>query len=263
MQLRSIHIYPIKGTRRVPLDEAVVAQRGLAGDRRWMLVDSEGTFLSQRTRPQMALIRTQPNGEATHVTAPGMPPLTLRQPRDRAAREAVQIWKDAVAAVPAAAEAHAWFSRFLGLRCRLVFMDEKAQRLFDASGAGAGAEVSFADVSPVMLATHASLDALNARLVDAVPMNRFRPNLVVDGTEAFAEDGWKRLRIGEVVFRVVRPVGRCTVTTTDQDTAEVGKEPLRTLATFRKRGDLVYFGVHMIPLSEGVVRVGAAATVEA
>lgn len=255
-RLQSIDIYPIKGTRRLAREEAEVERRGLVGDRRWMLVDSAGVFLSQRTRPRMALLRTEPNGTAMTVTAPGMPPLTLSRPQPPAARATVQIWNDAVAALPAAAEAHAWFSRFLEQPCRLVFMDNEARRPGDTPEA----EVSFADTSAVLLTTQASLDALNARLDTPVPMNRFRPNLVVAGTQAFEEDHWQRVQVGDVAFRVVKSAGRCVVTTTDQDTGEVGLEPLRTLATFRKRGSLVYFGLLLAPLSRGRVRVGDPVT---
>ena len=260
MQLQSIHIYPIKSTRRLALSEAVVEPRGLAGDRRWLLVDTDGVFLSQRSHPRMALIRTELHGGGLAVTAPQMPPLVVPRPTNGAARAPVRVWNDEVAALPAAPAANAWFSRFLDLQCRLVFMDETAQRPFELETAGL---VSFADMTPVLIATQASLDALNARLDEPLPMNRFRPNLVVAGTEAFEEDRWPRVRIGEVVFDVIRPAGRCVVTTIDQDTAAQGKEPLRTLATFRKQGSEVMFGIRCAAAAPGVVRVGDAVHAEA
>jgi hypothetical protein len=161
-----------------------------------------------------------------------------------------------VHAAEAEPAAHAWFSRYLGFDCRLVYMDEAAHRPVDPQYAPEGREVSFADGYPLLLTAEASLADLNARLDAPVPMNRFRPNLVVAGGMAFAEDGWSRVRIGAVPFQVVKPCARCVVTTIDPQTAAQGKEPLRTLSRFRRRQGKVFFGENLIPEQPGIVRVG-------
>ena len=256
LKLTSIHIYPIKATRRVPLDEAVVKPRGLAHDRRWMLVDENGKFLTQREHARLGLVRAQVQPSHLAIQAPSMEPLAVPFPGWGAARRPVQIWKDEVAAVEADAAAHVWFSRYLGIACRLIYMDEAAARPVDPQYDPGGCEVSFADGYPLLLTTEASLADLNTRLDAPVPMTRFRPNLVVSGGEAFDEDGWRMVRIGEVLFHVVKPCARCVVLTIDQDTAEGGKEPLRTLNRFRKQDGKVYFGENLIPTAPGIVRVG-------
>lgn len=254
--LRSIHIYPIKATRGLDLDEAAVEARGLAHDRRWMLVDEAGVFLTQREHARLALISAQVGPGHLLVQAPSMKPLTVPIPNHDARRLPVQIWKNTVIAAEAAPTAHAWFSRYLDSPCRLVYMDEAAVRPVDPAYDTGGAEVSFADGYPLLLTSEASLADLNARLDTPVPMTRFRPNLVVSGFEAFAEDGWSRLRVGAVSFHVVKPCERCVVPTIDQQTAVQGKEPLRTLNRFRKQGGKVLFGENLIAEGPGVVRVG-------
>ena len=188
-----------------------------------------------------------------------MPPVSVSVPPTSAITTPVHIWKDVVVANPAAPEVHAWFSTYLGLACRLVFMRNESQRVVDpAFGSGI---VSFADGYPLLLTSVASLHALNARMEHPVEMTRFRPNIVVTATEPFAEDGWRRIRVGRVSFRVVKPCTRCVVATIDQETAEQGKEPLRTLARFRKRGANVYFGQNLIPEGTGDICVGDALVV--
>ncbi len=254
--LSSIHIYPIKATGGVGLDEAVVEPRGLAHDRRWLLVDETGTFLTQRQHARLALIRARVRESHRDVRAPAMDTLTVPFPATGAARQSVRIWKNEVDAAIADEATHAWFSRFLGVACRLVYMDERAVRPVDPQYAVGPDEVSFADGYPLLLTSEASLAALNARLDVPVPMTRFRPNLVVVGFDAFAEDQWRQVRLGAVLFHVVKPSARCVVTTIDQQTAAQGKEQLKTLGAFRRWDGQVYFGMNLIPDKPGVVRVG-------
>lgn len=255
--LQAIRRYPIKGMKPQHLEAAEVEQRGLAHDRRWLLVDANGRFISQREHAQLALIDVEVTTSGLRVQAPGMLPLSVQQPSHKARRRTVQIWDDAVEAVLADERGHHWFSDVIGSACQLVYMDEAAVRPVDTAYAVRPTnEVSFADGYPVLLTTEASLADLNARLDAPVPMNRFRPNLVVAGCEPFEEDTWRQIRIGEVLFHVVKPCARCVVTTIDQASGMAGKEPLRTLATFRKQGNKVYFGQNLIPDAPGTIRVG-------
>ncbi|MGP4048162.1 MOSC domain-containing protein [Streptomyces sp. 2A115] len=262
--LHSIHFYPLKAARGHAPREAVVEPWGLAGDRRWVLIDEAGKVVTQRPQPRMALAAAEPlPGGGIGLSAPGREPLTVPV-REPTGTTTVEIWSDKVEGVLADAAAHAWFSDYLGTQVRLVHLDDPAtRRPIDPEFARPGETVSFADGYPLLLTTLASLDALNALVAQGdrhgegpLPMNRFRPNVVVEGTASWAEDDWSRLAIGEVTFRVAKMCGRCVVTTTDQTTAERGREPLRTLARHRRFGDKLVFGQNLVPESPGTVRVG-------
>lgn len=252
--LSGIHVYPVKSLRGIALEESPVEPRGLRGDRRWMVTDAEYEFLTQREVPELALVEVRQFEDGLRIAGPGMESLTVARPD--ASRRNVRIFKDVVPAVPAGGEADDWFSRYLGFTCHLVYMDDTGVRPVDPRYASDGDIVSFADGFPLLLLSCASLDDLNSRLRDPLPMNRFRPNLVLSGAEPFEEDTWHRIRIGQVVMDVAKPCARCAITTVDQNTAERGDEPLRTLATFRKSDGKVYFGQNLIPRSRAVVRVG-------
>jgi hypothetical protein len=257
--LSSIHVYPLKSAAGQALNEADVERRGLAGDRRWMLVDGEGTFLSQRSHPRLALIDVDVTSDRLRLSAPDQVPIDVPRPNESAATQTVTVWGDAVEAALASDAAHAWCADFLATDVRLVYMPDASRRAVDPAYATRDDDVvSFADGYPLLLTTTASLADLNDRLDAPLPMDRFRPNVVVDGAEPWAEDAWRRLRIGGVAFRAVKPCGRCAVTTTDQQTAVRGKEPLKTLATFRRDPETgkVYFGWNLIPEAPGRLRVG-------
>jgi uncharacterized protein YcbX len=198
-----------------------------------------------------------------------MPPLTVPVPRT-SVTVPVEIFRDKVEAVPAQDEAvHAWCSSHLGIGVRLVYLDDPAtRRPIAPEYARPGETVSFADGFPLLLTTTASLDALNSLIAHGehagegpLPMNRFRPNVVVTGTAAWAEDGWSRLTIGDVPFRVAKTCGRCVVTTTDQDTGERGREPLFSLGRHRRLDGKLVFGQNLVPLSRGTIRVGDPLTI--
>lgn len=259
--LESIHIYPIKATRAVDLEVAEVQPRGLAHDRRWMLVDSNGQFLTQRDHPRLALVETRVTQDGLMLEAEGMQTLRVPFPSSKSAPASVRVWQDTVSAVAADAAAHDWFARFLDIDCSLVYMPDTSRRRVDPDYAVGDDVVSFADGYPLLLASEASLAALNSRLAVSVPMTRFRPNVVISGADAFAEDDWKTVQIGDVRFHAVKPCARCVVTTIDQETADVGKEPLRTLSAFRRVGSKVLFGMNLIPASGGSVRVGDSVVV--
>ncbi|MBC2864575.1 MOSC domain-containing protein [Streptomyces mexicanus] len=268
-ELQSLHIHPVKAFRATGLREAVVEPWGLAGDRRWVLIDDGGKVVTQRQQPHLALAAAEllPGG-GLRLSAPGQDPITVPVPPP-GATVTVQVFGDKVEAVPAGAAAHAWCSALVGAGTRLVHMDDPAtRRPVDPTYALPGETVSFADGYPLLLASRASLDSLNALIAEGdraeegpVPMNRFRPNVVVAGAPAWAEDDWQRITIGEVVFRVAKPCGRCVVTTTDQATAERGKEPLRTLGRHRRFGGDLVFGQNLVPESTGTIRVGDPVTV--
>ncbi|MFI9723593.1 MOSC domain-containing protein [Streptomyces sp. NPDC052396] len=264
--LKAIHFYPVKSMAGCAPGEAAVEPWGLAGDRRWLLADADGRAVTQRQQPRLTLVSARPApGGGLLLTAPGTEPLEVAVPSEREHGTCVvELFQDKVESVPAAASAHAWLSDFLGIPVRLMHMDRpESRRAVDPKYAREGDTVSFADAYPLLVTTTASLDALNSLIAQGdhpgegpLPMNRFRPNLVVDGTTAWAEDDWRRLRVGEVTFRVAKPCGRCVITTTDQTTAARGKEPLRTLARHRRRENGLIFGQHLIPEHTGVLRVG-------
>lgn len=264
-QLLSIHVHPVKAFRALALREAEVEPWGLAGDRRWALVDDGGKVVTQRQQPRLALAVAElmPGGGIV-LSAPGMEPLTVPVP-EPGTTVTLELFGEKVEGVPAAdAAAHTWCSEYLGVPARLVHMDDPAtRRPVDPEYALPGETVSFADGYPLLLTSTASLDALNSLIAEGrhaadgpLPMNRFRPNVVVDGTGAWAEDDWSRIAIGDLAFRVVKMCGRCVVTTTDQSSAVRGKEPLHTLGRHRRFGTKLVFGQNLVPESRGTIRVG-------
>lgn len=260
--LSGITIYPIKSCGGIECASAFLEPQGFQYDRRWMVVDEGGRFLTQREHPRMTLIQPAIEDERLRVEAPGMPVLRVSLNASNTEPVPVQVWSDRVTAGSVGEEASRWFSAFLGLRCLLVTMTERSHRRVPSKHATNGEVVSFADAFPLLLISEESLADLNARLPSPVPMRRFRPNLVVRGCAAFAEDGWKLIRIGNIPLRVVKPCVRCTITTVDTETAERGKEPLRTLATFRARGNDVLFGQNLLHSANGWLHVGDAVVVE-
>lgn len=275
-RLASIHIYPLKAGRAVDLAESAVEPWGLAGDRRWLVVDAAGRFVSQREEPELArVIAAYPAAgaaqaaagrplrtEAITLAAPGHPPLKVRMPwaDDDTEMVPVTVWESRVCAAAAGKEADDWLGRLLDRDVRLVYLDDPRRREVDQDYGDPGDRVSFADGYPLLLTSAGSLEALGGWLAEdghpPVPMNRFRPSVVVTGTPAWAEDGWRRIRIGAVTFRVVKPCGRCLVTTIDQTTAERGRQPLELLGRRRRFGQQLVFGQNMIPDAPGSIRVG-------
>ncbi len=255
--LSALHVFPVKSCAPLALDSAVVEPRGLAHDRRWIVTDAGGRFLTGRQHPRLTLLRALPERDAIALSAPGMPPLQLQAPRD-AARCEVVVWANTVAALPAGSQADAWISAFLGMPARLAYMDDACARPVNPDYAKPGDEVSFADAFPLLLISQGALDALNAKLPAPVPMLRFRPNFVVANTAPHAEDGWKRVRVGAVEFDVVKPCSRCVFTTVDFERGafDPSGEPLRTLTTYRRGERGVTFGQNVIPRGTGTVRVG-------
>jgi len=257
-RVTALFTYPVKSCRGVAHEAAEVGRRGLVGDREFMVVNEVGRFLTQREHPRLALVVPSLDGERLRVSGEGFPTLELDIRRD-GARRPVTVWRDACAAIDQGDEVAEWFTQVIGAPCRLVRMPDGELRRADQEHAGPGDEVGFADGYPLLLTTLSSLAALNERMPVALPMDRFRPNVVVDGVKAFEEDGWGVVEVGEVRFRVVKPCARCAITTVDQGTGAVGKEPLRTLATFRHvPGRGVMFGQNLVHEGRGTVGVGMA-----
>jgi hypothetical protein len=262
--LTGLFMYPLKSAAGLSLERATVEPLGLEHDRRWMVVRPDGSFITGREVPSLVLVRPVPQAGGLHLSAPGMPELHVPAPPEGAPRLDVTVWEDTCSAARAGAEADGWLSRYLGEPAALVYVDARMERPVDPAYAAPSDRVGFADGFPLLLLSEASLADLNQRLAHPVPMARFRPNLVVGGCGAFAEDGWKRLRIGTVELAVVKPCARCVFTTVDPESArpDPGQEPLRTLATFRRQGGKgVMFGQNVLVRRPGTLRVGDAVEV--
>lgn len=229
-------------------------------DRRWMLINPDRVVVTRREAHRMALVDVGLVDGGLRVRGPGRSPLEVGQGGQTSPLVEVEIWDDRCLARDLGDEPARWFTEFLGEPVRLVFMPTESFRQVDPNYVSERRRVSFADGFPLLLIGEGSLEDLNRRLASPLPMNRFHPNLVVAETEPFAEDDWSTVQIGSVVFDVVKPCARCVVTTINQETAEPGREPLRTLATFRKHDNGVHFGQNLLHRSPGRLRVGDPAT---
>ncbi len=258
MHLTGLTVYPIKAAAGVRVPEWEVDHFGLRYDRRWMLIDEAGGHITQRDHPRLALVQPAFEGDRLRITAPGQAPLHLPLEPKCAVTVTAVVWDDACAACWMGERPAAWFSELLGRRCSLVYMPDETVRPADPAYAPPGVRVSFADAFPFLLLSEESLVDLNGRLPVPVPMDRFRPNLVIAGGEPYAEDRLGAFQVGDVALRVVKPCARCVVTTVDQATTERGLEPLRTLATYRKRDGEVFFGQNVVHSGPGRLRVGEA-----
>jgi uncharacterized protein len=258
LRLTALHVYPIKSAGGRSVQEWEVDSFGLRHDRRWMVVDRQGKLITQRTHPRLALVRPAIDGDTLRVIAPGMPALELAMHPAPSVTTRAVVWGDTCEAVWTGERPAAWFSEALGTPCSLVHMPVDTVRPADPAFAPPGVRVSFADAFPFLLISEESLVDLNARLPAPLPMNRFRPNLVIGGDRPYVEDSLTAFRLGEIEFRAVKPCGRCVVTTTDQETTQRGVEPLRTLATYRKQDGEVMFGQNVVHLGTGRLSVGAS-----
>lgn len=254
--LVQINVYPLKSARGIALEAAELDDFGIRRDRRWMVVDPDGRMVTQREEPRLALIVPELASDRLVLSAPGVGELTLPVTGEDGPRAEVKVWRDNVAGAVVQEAATAWISEYLGAPRRIVYMPDAAFRPIDGRYSPPGRQVSFADGFPFLLISAEALDELNARLASPVPMDRFRPNLVVRGAGPHAEDGWRRIQVGDVAFDVVKPCARCVITTTDQATGARGQEPLRTLATYRNRGGKVLFGQNLIHAGPGTIRLG-------
>lgn len=271
MIVSELYIYPIKSCQGIKLEQAEVKYRGFLGDREMMLVTQKGKFLTQRQFPNLAKVQVQLAGDRVclSVSDNNLQPLTF-VPTHSGTELEVEMWGEHITAIDQGDEVAQWFHQLLQLdeqkQCRLVRQTPQQIRVLHQPSTVRGNPVSLADNYPFMLTATASLRELNARIVEidgeqtqAIPMNRFRPNIVIETTEPFIEDNWSSIKIGTVEFAVIKPSSRCIITTIDQKSGQKNqlKEPLRTLGTFRQFSEQgVMFGENMVSQNEGIIKVG-------
>lgn len=265
IKIHSLHVYPVKSCAGIELQRAELTTRGLRYDREWMVVTPGGRFLTQREVPRLALVHTALRDDALVLTAPGLPRLQVPLARAHRAEPAeVTVWGDTVLASDEGDAAASWLGEHLGRDVRLVRFDESRPRPTDPEWSqGVPGYAAFADGYPVLVISRGSLEDLNSRLAQPVPMERFRPNVVLTGCSAFAEDGFGSLATDAVKLRLVKPCTRCSITTVDQATGEPqGDEPLRTLRGYRWNAALrgVAFGQNAIVEGTGWLEAGALLT---
>lgn len=246
--IRHLFVYPVKSTRAIPRARAALSVTGLEWDRHWMAASPAGVFMSQRTQPRLALIDTEIGADTLTLRAPGQPPLAVPLRPDGRSRPA-QVWKDSITALDQGDDAARWLTEAVGVEARLLRISPVLDRHANTEYAGtAHAPVSFADGFPILVVNLASLEALNARMPEPVPLERFRPNVVLDGLEPFAEDHIDALEFENVTLRLVKPCTRCVITSTDQRTGELSTNPLPVLRQFRFNRELmgVTFGENAV-----------------
>lgn len=256
LSLTGIRIYPIKSLAGVSRRSARVLPKGLENDRRWMLVDDDGVFMTQREHTKMALFGVVETAQGYVITHQGESVTLSPERREAANSFQAQIWNDRVMAYEVSPGHSAWFTKHLGLSCRLVAFPEESPRQVELPLASPGENVSLADAFPLMMIGEASLADLNSRLAEPIAMNRFRPNLIFSGGRPYEEDTWQAFSIGGKDFRGVKRCARCVLTTVNPETGEKGPEPLKTLATYRKENNKIYFGQNVLPRNTDVISVG-------
>lgn len=256
LTLSKIFIYPIKSLGGISVDSAIVEERGLKYDRRFLLVDENGMFITQRSFPQMALLKLcfRDDGFKVLNTKDNSHAII---PIESDSKEiiSVTVWDDVCNAVLVNKDLNVWFSNAINKKCSLVYMPDSERRVVEKKYIEEEHIVSFADAYPFLIIGESSLIDLNSRLEIPLPMNRFRPNFVFIGGNPYEEDAWKDFKIGDVEFRAVKPCARCMITTTNQDTAETGHEPLKTLASYRRIDGKVMFGMNVVCNKPGVVSI--------
>lgn len=254
LSVSGLSIYPLKSCRGIELTVSDVAAFGLEGDRRWMVVDAQGVMLTQRKLTSMCLIQAELTQARLVLKHSAMQDLIVNIPDGRKISQ-VKVWHDQCHAYDAGDEAAHWLSQLLATKCRLVYFPEDEFRQVDLNFAQAGDKTAFSDGFPLLLISQASLDELNSRLIKPVSMSRFRPNIVIQGCAPFAEDNWKIIKIGEIIYRLVKPCSRCVIPGINIETAEREAEPVKTLSTFRKFNNKVFFGQNMIAEGSGKIAV--------
>jgi uncharacterized protein YcbX len=256
LQVSELFIYPIKSLGGISVSNALVTDRGLQHDRRWMLVDHNNKFMTQREFAEMALLQSEilEDGLKVYHKKQQTSIFIPFKPQDETI--SVQVWSDRCKGIVVSKKVNEWFSGILGKTCQLVYMPGATKRRVDGRYALNKEITNFSDGYPFTTIGQSSLDDLNSRLEEKLPINRFRPNIVFTGGAAFEEDGWKHFAINEIDFYGVKLCARCVITTINQETIEKSKEPLKTLATYRQKNNKIYFGQNLIHHGEGTLHIG-------
>jgi len=258
LEVRHLFIYPIKSLGGIEKQSVEITATGFKHDRRWMLVDEQNRFLTQRAHPQMALLQVGENSNGIFVYHKQHPLQSITIPFSMAytKKTSVTIWDDVCNALEADEEMNDWFSDMLHINCKLVYMPDDTRRMVDKKYAANDEITSFSDAYPILIIGQASLDNLNEKLTGVLPMSRFRPNMVFTGGHAHIEDEMAAFIIEGINFLGVKPCSRCVMTTIDQQTAVAGKEPLRTLAGYRMKNNKIYFGQNVLQQQLGKIKIG-------
>lgn len=256
MKVSHLYIYPIKSLQGIEVQAAQVLEKGFQYDRRWMLVDENNFQLTQRTHPHLSQIKIELKTELIVASHKGYADMQIPLTIEKGPELEVKVWEHTVKVVEASADINAWFSAIAKEKCRLVHMPANASRPANPKRARFNEHVSLADAYPYLIIGQSSLEDLNVRLDKPVPMHRFRPNIVVTGTEPYAEDEWRDFQIGDLPFYGTHGCKRCVFITIDQETGKKSKEPLKTLSTYRKDGNEIYFGLNSFAKVEGTMKVG-------
>jgi len=257
LQVSELYIYPIKSLGGIKLEKAPVTDRGFEYDRRWMLIDDNNKFISQREHAVMALLKTDLTSNFITVTNTAnnnsieIPLVPLKQ-----GIVSAEIWDDICMAQLVSDKADKWFTDILGINARLVYMPDDTKRFTNPKYTPAGKLTSFSDSYPFLLIGQSSLDDLNKRLSNSLPINRFRPNIVFTGGEPYMEDTLDSFIIGDIPFNGVKLCARCNVITIDQNNASSAKEPTKTLASYRRKNNNIYFGQNVVHSATGSISVG-------
>ncbi|MBO9200975.1 MULTISPECIES: MOSC domain-containing protein [Niastella] len=263
LTVSELYIYPIKSLGGISLNSATLTDRGFEYDRRWMLVDDNNQFITQREVNAMALLKVQITEQGLLIQNSRVKGEELLVPFEPTTNETsmVTVWSNHCRAQRVSAEADTWFSKQLGMSCKLMYMPNSTNRFVDGRYAHNKEITSFSDAFPLLLIGQASLDDLNNRLTDPLPMNRFRPNLVFTGGTAFMEDDMKQFTINGITFFGAKPCARCVITTIDQQSGAKAKEPLKTLSTYRMKNNKVLFGQNLLYKGNGIISVGNTITI--
>jgi uncharacterized protein YcbX len=256
IRIHSLHVYPIKSCQGIDLDQAQLTDTGIEFDRHWMLINQHGRFLSQREYPQMARIGCAFDGDQLRIQCDGQEDLTIPLRQQAETRVAVKIWKDECSAAVVSAEADQWFSGVLGIPCQLVFLPDSEQRKVDPEFAQQQEIVGFADGFPLLVVSLASVDLLNERLQQQVGIERFRPNVVLSGCEAHAEDSWHAIEANGVRITLAKPCSRCSIPSFDQRSGEQHPQLLQALGEYRRQKGKILFGQNGLHTHNGRLNTG-------
>ena len=263
MVIQELYIYPVKSLRGIRIDQANLVKTGFSFDRRWMVIEPNGEFVTQRSCPQMSLVETSMENNQLVLSTFGMGDIHVPCPSENDKKVSVKIWGDKVNAIIHDDDINSWLSDALGKECKLAYFPDTETRICDPHVAQHGDSTLFADGFPLLLTNRASLDDLNDRLDQPVGMERFRPNIVIEGQVPFQEDDWKQIEINGIHLRFAQCCPRCSVPTVNPETGIMdGPEPIRTLSEYRTGSDgEIYFGINMIPESTGIISIGDEMTI--